>query len=98
MKNYKKNIFNIGDLVKLSSDFRKSRYQSGTAPIYQWAVGECGYIVVGKFSNQQTGIITKIAYAGPSKTSFDKRMLKIITDSGEVGWFCEGSNWLIKNC
>ena len=91
-------IPSIGDLVTLSSNFKKTRYKTGTAPIYQWAIGDEGYIVAGRFSNDQTAVITRIALNG-SKSNLEgkNKSFIIITDSGEVGWFCEGESWLIKN-
>lgn len=94
----KQNLLTIGDLVILSFNFKKSRYKTGEAPIYQWVIGHRGYIVVGQFSNDQTAIVAKIMSNGPGRLrSESKNAFKLITDSGEVGWFCEGENWLVKN-
>ena len=93
-----KEIPSIGDLVTLSSNFKKARYNTGVAPIYQWVIGHRGYIVVGRLSSDQTAVVTRVMPNGPPQQGVShKNALKLITDSGDVGWFCEGESWLIKN-
>ena len=93
-----KEIPSIGDLVTLSSEFKKTRYNAGVAPIYQWVVGHKGYIVSGRFSSDQTAIVTRVIPNGPPQSGASHAdSYKLITDSGETGWFCEGKTWLIKN-
>tara|TARA_R110002012_G_scaffold317902_1_gene535187 strand:+ start:1338 stop:1628 length:291 start_codon:yes stop_codon:yes gene_type:complete len=91
----KQNILIIGDLVTLSSNFKKSRYKAGSAPIYQWMIGGLGYIRIGELCNNQTAIILKSKDC--AEYNADKKMFKLIIDSGLSGWFCEGADWLIKN-
>ena len=93
-----KEIPSIGDLVTLSSNFKKARYNAGVAPIYQWVIGHRGYIVVGRLSSDQTAVVTRVMPNGPPQQDVShKNALRLITDSGDVGWFCEDESWLIKN-
>jgi hypothetical protein len=96
MKNGKKqNILAIGDLVTLSSKFKKSRYKLGEAPLYQWLVGTHGYIVTGRLGIDQTAIIIR-SQVGHS-ADIDEKKFKLLLDSGDKGWFCESNHWLVKN-
>jgi len=96
MKNSKKqNILTIGDLVTLSSKFKKSRYKLGEAPVYQWLIGTDGYIVTGRLCSSQTAIIVRSQCGHES--DIDDKKFKLLLDSGDEGWFCESNHWLVKN-
>ena len=96
MKTY--NNIKIGDLVTLSSSFKKLRFHKGTSPIYRWVIGSRGHIVTAKFASNQTAIVTRIDNVFTSDPdSRNYKAYRLLTDSGDVGWFCEGAKWLIKN-